>query len=244
MAPWDGPGGFCWRSSRVRVTGQVTDGWREAPGCRIKADVAPTSAPFLEDAVFAALRGTRFGCQRRRVEPVMPIVLAVVVSGCVALAMPGLVLAQSYEALLRARISANESSVIATLRAIISAQATFAVTCSEFGYAVNLADLARPQKGSTSGFMDPKLATNDGVISGYRITMDRKVGSADVGSAADTCNGSSAAPASGYFVSAAPLKPGDTGTRYFAADDRGTIYVSTAPIKNPITESASVVKLQ
>jgi hypothetical protein len=53
--------------------------------------------------------------------------------------------------------------------------------------------------------------------------------------AASTCNASAAASQAMYFVGADPLTVGQTGTRFFASDHRGTIYFANGvDIANPI----------
>lgn len=49
--------------------------------------------------------------------------------------------------------SRNEAGVQGTLRSIVSGQLTYAAVCGNFFYAPTLADLAKPEKGSTSGFI-------------------------------------------------------------------------------------------
>ena len=161
-------------------------------------------------------------------------------------AMVGIVAAIAVPGLLRARMSGNEASAIGSLRAINSGEAIYASSCAAGGYAVTLDDLAKPPSASGQGFISPDLGTNGVTKSGYRVTVakDAAAGVSDVGTAAATCNGSTATPASSYFASAEPVTPGGTGIRYFATDTRGTIFSSTSPIANPIVESATVAPVR
>jgi hypothetical protein len=44
-----------------------------------------------------------------------------------------------------------------------------------------------------------------------------------------------------YWVGAKPVSPGQTGTRRFGSDHRGTIYFSnSAALSNPITETTFI----
>ena len=141
---------------------------------------------------------------------------------------------------------ANEISAIANLRIISSAQMAYSVACSKAGYATTLEDLAKPSKSDGTSFLPADPVKTGTARSGYKFTLARNSakGVLDVGTAAETCNGSSNAPASSYFASAEPERPGVTGSRYFAVDDRVIIFTSTGPISNPIVESATVVRLQ
>jgi hypothetical protein len=140
--------------------------------------------------------------------------------------------------------SRAEMSGIGSIRAIIVAEMAYG-TCGHGGYAITLEDLARPERGGGSGFVVPYLATNGITSGGYKFTIAKGAGKgvSDVSTAAATCNGSKANPASSFFATAEPVEPA-TGDRFFAADERGIIFFSTKPIPNPIIESATVVRYQ
>ena len=134
----------------------------------------------------------------------------------------------------------NEASAIGSLRAINSAQAAFASSCAAGGYVTDLADLNKKPGRSSQGFISPDLNHNDVVKSGYVISVSRDAASGvtDVSSAA--CVESTSRLVSSYFASAVPVKPGETGTLFFATDARGTIYRSRmGPIPNPIPADAA-----
>jgi type II secretory pathway pseudopilin PulG len=174
------------------------------------------------------------------------VALVTLLVALILVAALGLVAAMAVPGLLRARISGNEASAIGSLRVINSAQGTFASNCAAGGYAVTLDDLAKPPSGNGPAFINPDLGTNGVTRSGYRFTVakDGAAGVTDIGSAAGTCNASTGTPVSSYFASAEPVRPGSTGTRYFATDTRGIVFYSTSPIANPIVESTVVVRLQ
>jgi hypothetical protein len=126
------------------------------------------------------------------------------------------------------------------LRTINSAQAAFASSCAAGAYVTDLADLNKKPGGSSQGFISPDLSHNDVVKSGYIVTVARDAapGVADVSPAA--CVESTSRLVTAYFASAVPVRPGDTGTLFFATDTRGTIYRSrTGPIPNPIPADAA-----
>jgi hypothetical protein len=169
------------------------------------------------------------------------VVMAIAV-GVVIVAFLGIVAAIAVPALLRARISGNEASAIGSLRAILSAESSFAASCAPGGYAVTLDDLAKPPRDAATAFISPDLSSNGVVKAGYRIavTRDAAPGVRDVTAAAGTCNGSTNAPASSFFASAEPVTPGGTGVRYFAVDARGILVSSPEPIPNPLVPSAAI----
>jgi len=140
----------------------------------------------------------------------------------IVVAIIGIIASIAIPALLRARVSANESSAIGSMRTISTAQATYAATCGGGGYATSLEDLAIPSSGGDP-FVPPDLS---GAIpggtpkSGYQFTITAD-GGADVLAAGDTCNGT--ASESKYFSIGDPIAPGYSGLRFFALDDTGLI---------------------
>src|ERR1700751_674177 len=108
----------------------------------------------------------------------------------IVVAIIGIIAAIAVPGLLRARMSGNEASAIGSLRAINSAESTFSSSCGANGYAQSLADLAKPQTGSTAGFISPDLSTNGVTKSGYVVTLAKDTGAATITLAANTCNAS------------------------------------------------------
>jgi prepilin-type N-terminal cleavage/methylation domain-containing protein len=163
----------------------------------------------------------------------------------IVVAIIGIIAAIAVPGLLRARMSGNEASAIGSLRAINSGQASYSSSCAAGGYAVKLADLAKAPSGSSQGFISPDLAKDPSTKSGYNVALeaDKSSGVTDIGTAANTCNGSGTNPSSSYYASAVPVTHGGTGTRSFATDTRGTIFfttTATAPA-NPIDPAAASV---
>jgi prepilin-type N-terminal cleavage/methylation domain-containing protein len=143
--------------------------------------------------------------------------------------------------LMRARVTADEASAIATLRAIHSAQSTFAATCGGGGFAQTLADLAKPPVNDKQGFVGPDLATSPSVKNGYFVTLEKEVvgDATDVLPAGASCNDATQATVSAYFVAATPITLPITGQRSFAVARGGVIYQdpSGAAIVNPIPQA-------
>ena len=104
----------------------------------------------------------------------------------IVVAIIGIIAAIAVPGLLRARMSGNESSAIGSLRAINSAQASYASSAAPGGYAVDLAVLVEACPGSSQGFISPDLGATSSVKSGYTITMTSGAAAADV---ANDCNG-------------------------------------------------------
>ena len=150
----------------------------------------------------------------------------------IVVAIIGIIAAIAIPGLLRARISGNEASAIGSLRAVSSAQSTFAASCANGLYAQSLATLGTGPSGG-SAFISPDLGGAATVTkSGYSVSM---TGTAQTGSTA--CNGA-ANLASGYRAWADPVST-STGTRYFFTNTTGTIWQSSSTIGASGSDSAS-----
>jgi type II secretory pathway pseudopilin PulG len=173
------------------------------------------------------------------------MVAIVVVVGVLLLVMIAAIIAAiSVPAMLRARTSGNEATAVASLRAIASAEITYATTCAQ-GYAVTLEDLAKPPNDGSRPFLTSDLGRSGVQKSGYifTVTRDRSPLTVDTGTPAATCNGATSQPASSFFAWAEPVNSG-SGSRYFATDARGTIWESLQPISNPIVSSSTVTPVR
>jgi prepilin-type N-terminal cleavage/methylation domain-containing protein len=153
----------------------------------------------------------------------------------IVVAVIGIVAGISVPGLLRARTSSNEASAIGSLRTINSGQASYSSSCGKGGYATTLPDLYKPPTTGGAGFVSPDLSASPSIKSGYSIDMAKAPGAIDVAATTAACNAPAGAPASSYVTAAAPVTPGGSGTRYFASDNRGTIFEHTAPM--PVTAS-------
>ena len=150
----------------------------------------------------------------------------------IVVAIIGIIAAIAVPGLLRARISGNEASAIGSLRAVSSAQSTFAASCANGMYAQALTTLGSGPSGG-SAFISPDLGTagTSPTKSGYTINM---TGSTATGSA---CNGATAL-ASGYHAWANPVST-STGTRYFFTNTTGTIWQATTALTGDDASSPS-----
>jgi type IV pilus assembly protein PilA len=161
----------------------------------------------------------------------------------IVVAIIGVIAAIAVPGLLRARLSAQEAGAVGAMRAVSSSEATYASTCGAGGYAIDLADLAKPPPASAFAFISPDLGSNGVTKSGYvfAIAKNGKPDTVDVVVA--SCNAAVATRASSFFASAVPIIFGQTGNRFFATDTPGTIFVDqSAPIPNPIPLATSTLQ--
>ena len=142
----------------------------------------------------------------------------------IVVAIIGIIAAIAVPGLLRARMSGNETSAIGSMRALNSAQSTYASSCANGNYAVDLADLKTPPTGSTAGFISPDLSANGVTKSGYIVN----VGVGAVATPTQTACNSTTAAVPSYFGEAHPTQIGSTGQRSFGTDQRSTIFQDPA----------------
>jgi prepilin-type N-terminal cleavage/methylation domain-containing protein len=163
----------------------------------------------------------------------------------IVVAIIGIIAAIAVPGLLRARQSGNEASAIGSVRAINSGETAYASSCGGGGYAQSNADLYKAPTGGAP-FISPDLEKADVTAtakSGYTVDVSDNgdTANSDVLAATSTCNGATGASRAMYFVGADPVSRGQTGTRSFGSDHRGTIYYSnTAKVSNPITETTFI----
>ncbi len=142
----------------------------------------------------------------------------------IVVAIIGIIAAIAIPGLLRARMSGNEASAIGSMRAVNSAQSTYASSCAGGAYAQTLLALVTPPTGSTSGFISPDLNANNVTKSGYFVNVAPGAVATPVTATTATCNATAAIPS--YFAEAHPVTPGSTGGRSFGTDERATIFQS------------------
>jgi prepilin-type N-terminal cleavage/methylation domain-containing protein len=142
----------------------------------------------------------------------------------IVVAIIGIIAAIAVPGLLRARQSGNETSAIGSMRAINSAQATFASSCGNGFYSPSLANLGTGPGGTAlvNGFISPDLGSAVTINkSGYSVTMASSIGVAALAPA--SCNGLAAgAVVQGYTATATPMASG--GSRSFGTNTSGTVY--------------------
>jgi type II secretory pathway pseudopilin PulG len=134
-----------------------------------------------------------------------------------SIALPRLMLAQQ---------SAGAASAVGSMRAINSAQLTYALTCGAGFYAPNLTTLGTAPAGSREPFISPDLGSSDTIQkSGYIMQM----AATPYAGAPPACNGLGAGLAGqGFIAGADPSQPGNP--RFFATNANNIIYEHTATL--------------
>ncbi len=162
----------------------------------------------------------------------------------IVVAIIGIIAAIAVPGLLRARQSGNEASAIGSLRAINSAQSTFAASCAAGFYSPTLQNLGIPPANGTP-FLSPDLTGAAPVTkSGYDVNMGSSAGVA--AGAPASCNGLAAgASTQGYNATANPTA--SAGTRSFGTNTTSTIYFAVqlaALVMTDTTAPAGAVPIQ
>ncbi len=146
----------------------------------------------------------------------------------IVLAIIGLIAAFAVPRLLRARAAADESSAIASMRAILTAENLFQKSCGHDGYASSFPALATPPPGSATAFISAEFSSGATLQkAGYLYNLVPAPGAGD---GPLDCLGR--ATVTGFYVSAVPLTFSVSGARSFAADGAQTIWqepAATAP---------------
>jgi prepilin-type N-terminal cleavage/methylation domain-containing protein len=163
------------------------------------------------------------------------LIVVAIISIIAAIAVPGL---------LRARMTGNETSAIASLRTTTSSQVSYSAACGNGGYAPSYNVLADPPSSSpnSQGFISAEFNADAPILkSGYKLTLQAS-STADDGPT--DCN--SVTTTSGFYAFAEPQTVGSTGTRGFAVDTNMTLYQDTtgAAPTDPITPSTTVTAVQ
>lgn len=150
----------------------------------------------------------------------------------IVVAIIGIIAAIAIPGLLRARMSGNEASAIGSMRALNSAEATFAASCGGGGYANAFAQLSTAPVGGQP-FISPDLlnASTTGK-SGYWFTIGGA--GANILLAAATCNAVGASTTTFGIVGSPGTNTtpayGTTGQRHFFTNQTGTIWQDTAAV--------------
>jgi type IV pilus assembly protein PilA len=125
--------------------------------------------------------------------------------------------------LMRSRLAANESSAVATLRAVNTSEVVYSSTFGN-GYSADLTSLGGTCSTTTiptstaACLLDAVLANDPATKSGYVFTYTSTVGS--------------------YTLTAAPVNVGSSGQRYFFTDQSDTIRYN---VSAPATASSSPI---
>ena len=134
--------------------------------------------------------------------------------------------------LLRARIAANESSAVESVRALNEAQITYSSTYPTIGYATVLSSLSgvscTPPGATGACLIDTLLAS--GTKSGYSFQLGNA--------------GSATTPQSSYEIDAKPITSNQTGVRYFCSTPDSVVRFGTTAAFSGSNCQASGTPLQ
>ena len=143
------------------------------------------------------------------------LIVVAIISVIAAIAVPGL---------LRARMTGNETSAIASLKAVTSSQVAYSASCGSNGYASSFVVLGTPAPGTTEGFISADLGLVAAPVkSGYKFTLGAGAGSV---AGPNDCNGTATITA--YLSTGIPSSFGSTGGRSFSTNAGNTIWQVSA----------------
>ncbi|MEN3337772.1 MAG: hypothetical protein V7647_1448 [Acidobacteriota bacterium] len=148
----------------------------------------------------------------------------------IVVAIIGIIGAIAIPGLRRAWMSANEASAIGSLRAISSAQTSYAAVAGRGGFAPGLGTLSAACPGGDSGFISPDLSADPSKKSGYTVTL--VPAAAAIAGPAD-CNGVITQTA--YYATAVPIAASFSGQRAFGTTSGGSIFFDNLGV--PPTEA-------
>ena len=139
------------------------------------------------------------------------LIVVAIISIIAAIAVPGL---------LRARMTANESSAISSLKVTTTAQISYTASCGNGGYASSYVVLGTPPVAGSEAFISADL----GLVvapqkSGYNFTLGAAAAS---GAGINDCLGT--ATITSWLGTAIPQTFTTTGTRSFAVNTGNTIW--------------------
>ena len=159
------------------------------------------------------------------------LIVVAIISIIAAIAVPGL---------LRARMTGNETSAIASLKVTTSSQVAYLASCGNGNYAASYDILGDAPAGSTEAFISADLGHATPIVkSGYNFAMT------STASTVLDCNG--VATASAYLATADPQTYGTSGTRHFAVNAGNTVWQDTSDnafTAIPATASGTISPVQ
>ncbi len=162
------------------------------------------------------------------------LIVVAIISIIAAIAVPGL---------LRARMSGNETSALASMKVVNSSEVAYSSSCGNNGYAVAFTVLGTPAPGSTVGFISPDLGLSDAPLkSGYAHALAAGAGAA-VGPA--DCN--AVVTQTAYYSSSTPQTFGTTGGRSFATNAANTVwqnFTAVAPTEAEFVAGGTATPIQ
>lgn len=159
------------------------------------------------------------------------LIVVAIISIIAAIAVPGL---------LRARMTGNETSAIASLKVTTSSQVAYSASCGNGGYAPTYVVLGTPVTVGGEAFISADLGSAVAPQkSGFNFTMG--AGAANTNGPTD-CLPAANTTLTAYYATGVPQTFGTTGTRSFAVNAGNTIYqinAAAAPTE-PLAASGGV----
>jgi len=146
----------------------------------------------------------------------------------------------SVPGLLRARMTGNETTAIASLRVTSTSQVAYSSACGNGGNATTYVILGTPLAG-TEAFISADLGSSAAPRkSGYNFAMGAGIAAAGP----NDCLGRPTI--AGYYATATPQTFGSTGTRAFAVSLGSTIWQNTGatPPAQPFATGGTVSPIQ
>jgi type IV pilus assembly protein PilA len=138
----------------------------------------------------------------------------------IVVAIISIIAAIAVPSLLRSKMTANETSALASLQAINKAEMLYATSCGNGGFAASIAVLGTPPPGTTEAFLSADLTQAATPLkSGYVFTLTAGTGAA---TGPNDCNGTPTQTA--YYTTAVPQTFGSTGGRSFATNQGQTVW--------------------
>jgi prepilin-type N-terminal cleavage/methylation domain-containing protein len=143
------------------------------------------------------------------------LIVVAIISVLAAVAVPSL---------LKSKAAGNEVSAAASLLAISKAEVMYSVSCGGGSYAATLTTLGTPSPGTTEAFLSADLTSSaTPTKAGYNFTLATGAAASPGG---NDCNGTPTT--STYYATAVPQTFGQTGSRSFAVNSSGTIWMTNA----------------
>jgi prepilin-type N-terminal cleavage/methylation domain-containing protein len=144
------------------------------------------------------------------------LIVVAIISIIAAIAVPGL---------LRARMTGNETSAIASLKVTTTSQVMYSASCGSGGYAANFVVLGTPPVAGSEPFISADLGLSvNPQKAGYNFAMGVGAGS---GAGPNDCLGTATITA--WLGTAIPQTFGTTGTRSFAVNTGNTVWQNFTP---------------
>ena len=158
----------------------------------------------------------------------------------IVVAIIGIVAAIAVPGLLRARMAANESTAIGTMRALHSGEMAYITDCGRGGYATSFLVLGTPPPGSTQAYLSVGMTLFPvPTKAGYQFLLSPGAGATP---GPTDCNGT--ATSSTYYCAAEPLTFAQTGNRSFATTPAGAIWQQFTGVAPPEPLGAPATPIQ